>query len=247
MKTRRKVLVWGLIGLAAFLALAGVWWTLFEEHKLVFTQQELQQRIDEKLPLTTKNGVTIKSAQLNLEGDKIGLTVEASATKLKSEYAISAATEGELRYDPHRGSFYFKPDALTVLDAKVNETSVADKVDKAIDRWVTSPRLQKHTETLKAEAQALVQELVQKAAVMAFERVPVYTFPDSFKGNAARMMLTDVSVQDGSIVAVLSFWQLTLWVLLYGLVLLAAIGLAVGIVMCPEAAFVLFLFGAMDS
>lgn len=56
------------------------------------------------------------------------------------------------------------------------------------------------------------------------------------------MLLKDVEVKGGNVIAHLSIWQFTGWVLLYGVIFLVALGVAVALVLNPEfGAAVMFL------
>lgn len=243
----RKPLVLTIIAFVAVLALGGIWWGLFQTHTVTFTKAELQQRIDAKLPHTTKNGVTVSKADLDLSGNKITMTIEASTVKFGSEYKVTGTTTGELRYDSTRGSFYFFPDDLKVMDVQKNGNRVGAKVGAYLDKLAEkSTTLQQHKADLMAEAKELAQSLLTSAAQTVLERIPVYTFPDTFKGNTARMVLQSVTVTDSTIVATLSFWQLTVMVFIWALVALAAIGLFIACLANPDLALVVLLLGSVD-
>jgi hypothetical protein len=236
--TKRK-LAWAAIIFAAVVALVGIAWTFFGVHEIRMTQAEIQQKIDAKMPHTTKNGVTISNVRLDLADDKIGLALDASATKFHTEYAIGAQTKGTLRYNSAEGSFYFQPDLLKVTRVEANGASVSDKAGKFIDKWVDSKKINDNKAELMATAEEVVQSLVQKSADVVLTRVPVYTLPDNLKGNVVRVFLEDVEVKDGTVIAHLSIWQFTKWVFGFVVVLLIAVGLGIALNRNPEWGVVL--------
>lgn len=244
--TKRKI-AWGVIVVAFLFGIAGVAWNVFGLHDVKMTQQEIQQRIDLKMPHTTKHGVTVSSVQLDLTGDKIGLIIEASATKLKTNFVIKAETHGTLTYSNLDGTFHFKPDVLKVLDVRTNGESVATRFNRFVDKWVDSPKILENKDELAAMVSDLVNDAVHKSAVIALERVPVYKMPDTFKGQIARMFLKDVEVKQQTIIAHLSFWQFTKILILYGFVIVLAIGFTIALLACPEWGIPLLIIGSIGS
>jgi hypothetical protein len=218
----RKTIGWLVAFVMAVGAVVGVSWTLFGTHELTFTQSDLQGRIDQKMPFTSKNNVTVSKVGLDLSDNKIHLNIDASATKLRTEYGLSLYTAGTVRYDAERGAFFFKPDTLKVKDVTANEKSLGEKVGTFVEKF-GGDRLKERKAQLMVAAEALVQTAVQKAAEHALERVPVYTFPDTFKGQAARMSLKKVEIVNGTIHVTLSFTQLTMTVI--GYILLGIVSL----------------------
>jgi hypothetical protein len=210
-----KTRTWLTLAAAATIALVCAWWNVYGGSDIVLPQQELQQKIDAKLPFVTKSAVTVSQAQLDLSGDKIGLTVAASATRLHRTYTVQAQTRGTLRYDNLSGAFYFHPEALRVIDVQAGEVSVPGKASAIFDKFVTSEKLRADKQALMTEAAEIAQNSMQRAAESALERVPVYTLPQNFKGHVARMALSSVEVKDGSLIAHMSFLQFTGMVLVY--------------------------------
>lgn len=96
--SKRKT-AWVIAVLFLLIGAAGVAWNLFGLHDVKMTQAEVQQKIDVKMPFVTKNNVTVSSVQLDLTGDRIGLVIVASATKLKTQFIVKAETKGTLNYN----------------------------------------------------------------------------------------------------------------------------------------------------
>ncbi len=199
------------------------------------TRTELQQKIDLKMPHTTKNGVTVSSVQLDLTGDEnrtcdCGISYRSSRPTSSSK----AETKGTLTYNNMDGTFHFKPDELKLVDVKTNGESVANRVDRLVEKWVTSKKVLDNKDEVTKAAADLVNSMVQKSAEVTLEHMPVYKMPDTFKGNVARMFLKSVEVKDQTIIAHLSFWQFTKMLMLYGFILVLAIGFAIAMFTCPE-------------
>lgn len=239
--TLRKA-AWAAIIVVGLIALVGAGMSFFGVDSITMTQADLQQRIDAKMPHTTAKGITVSKVNLDLGGDKIALNISASATKFNTEYGIDASTRGTLIYDGSRGAFFFKPDNVKVGKISANGASVGEKVNKLIDKWVDSPKINANKDEIAAAAEAWAQEAITSSAAYVLNKVPVYTLPDNFKGNVVRMLLKDVEVKNGTVIAHLSIWQFTGWVLLYGVLFLVALGVAVALVLNPEfGAAVMFL------
>jgi hypothetical protein len=222
-----RKLAWAGIFVLLIVSVAGVAFGLFGKYTVVLPQHELQSKIDAKLPHTTKNGVTIASATLDLSGDTIGGAVHATTTKARQDLAVKGQTKGTLTYKPEEGAFYFRPDSIRLDEVSVNG-------------HVAGPR------TL-ALTQKGLDKLALEATQSALERFPVYRLPDTFKGDVTKLVLDSVEVKDGNVVAHLSFWRLTTTVFLYGILFVVAIILAFGLMMNPEALAAVMLFSALGG
>lgn len=239
--TKRKA-AWAAIIVVGLIAIVGAGMSFFGVDKITMSQADLQARIDAKMPHTTEKGITVSKVALDLAGDKIALNVSASAKKFNTEYGIDAATRGTLVYDGVRGAFFFKPDDVSIGKISANGASVGDKVNSFIDKWIDSPKVNANKDEIAAAAEKWAQEAITSSASYVLNRVPVYTLPDDFKGSVVRILLKDVEVKGGNVIAHLSIWQATGWVLFYGVVFLLVCGLAVALVLNPEfGAAVMFL------
>lgn len=229
----KRKFAWAAIFVALIIGIAGVCWNIFGFSEVKMSQAELQQRIDAKMPHTTKNGVTVSDVHLDLTGDVIALSLGAKATKLKTEFDIKAQTRGILTYNNLDGTFHFRPEELKLTDVKTNGESVANRLDRFVDKWVDSKKILDHKDELVHAAAGMVNTTIQAAAEKTLEHVAVYKLPDNLKGNVARMFLQSVEVKDGNVIAHLSFWQFTKMVMFYGFVLLLAIGMTIALMMNP--------------
>lgn len=243
----KRKFAWGAVVIALIIGVAGVAWNIFGLHEVKMTQSEVQQRIDVKMPFTTKNGVVIHSVAMDLTGDKIGLVIVATANKLKTEFTVKAQTQGSLTYNNLDGTFHFKPDQLKLVDVKTNGESVSTRLDSFVEKWVSSPKVLANKDELVKAGADLVNSMVQKSAEFTLERMPVYTLSDTFKGQMARMFLSSVEVKDQTVIAHLSFWQFTKMLIFYAFVIVVAIGFAIAMLACPEMFVAVAVIGSLGN
>lgn len=227
--TKRRIVRIALVCLI-LVSLFGIWWNFFGVHEIAMPEAELQQKIDAKLPHTTKNGITVSSARLDLSDNKTGIVVAASMTNtsgpvamLKGDFRVTAQTRGELRYDPGQGAFYFHPEDVSVHKVQHNNTTifeknVAGKIGNIIGNLTGA--------NVNAWAQSL-NSTMKAAAESVLDHTPVYTLPDNLKGNVVRAVLTKVEVRDGAVIAHISIWQFTGAVIGYAVLFVVALVLSV--------------------
>lgn len=241
---KRRTAFWGVTAVLLVVGVVGLLFTVFGSHTLTFTQAELQQKVDAKLPYTTaKHNVTVNGATVDLSGDRIGLVFEAETVKVGQDFKINAGTTGNLRYDVKEGSFYFTPQTLEMTNFEVNDKVFGRRFGQFLDRHLSSGLVERRQQ-LAAWAKTETTEKVQSAAEAALARIPVYTLKNDFKGNIARMTITNVEVKDSTLIVHLSFLQLTGFVLLYALLFVAALAFAVVLVLNPELGMVFIAFSS---
>lgn len=243
----KRKLVWTLTAILLLVGAVGVYWNFFAEQSITISQSELQSRIDAKMPFAAKHDVTVSKATVTL-GNDITLDFVASTKKFGKEYSLNGVGKGVLTYDNGRGAFYFKPEKLELKDFKANGAalSIGDKVGGLLDKWVDSPKVTANKQEIIEAAEAAGQKLVQRSAEAVLAVTPVYKIPDTLKGQTIRMFLQSVEVKDGNLIAHLSLWQFTASVLLFGLALLAAIGMAGALLLCPEWGIALVALGSIS-
>ncbi|MFA6210696.1 MAG: hypothetical protein WC714_14795 [Candidatus Obscuribacterales bacterium] len=248
--TKRK-LVWALSAILLLVGAVGVYWNFFAEQSITISQSDLQSRIDAKMPFAAKHGVTVSKATVIL-GNDITLDFVASTKKYGKEYSLNGVGKGVLTYDNGRGAFYFKPEKLELKDFKADGAGInigdkiGDKIGGLLDKWVDSPKINANKEEIVTAAEAIGQQLVQRSAETVLAVTPVYKIPDTLKGQTIRMFLQSVEVKDGNLVAHLSLWQFTVSVLIFGLALLAAIGMVGALLVCPEWGVALLVVGSIS-
>ncbi|MDP3507130.1 MAG: hypothetical protein Q8T09_03995 [Candidatus Melainabacteria bacterium] len=243
----KRMLAWTLATILLLVGAVGVYWNFFAEQSITISQSELQNRIDAKMPFAAKHGVTVSKATVVL-GNDITLDFVASTQKFGKEYSLNGAGKGVLTYDNSRGAFFFKPEKLELKDFKADGAgiSIGDKVGGLLDKWVDSPKITANKQEIVEAAEVASQRLVQRSAEAVLAITPVYKIPDTLKGQTIRMFLHSVEVKDGNLVAHLSLWQFTVSVLLFGLALLAAIGMVCALLVCPEWGVALLVLGSIS-
>jgi hypothetical protein len=231
--TRRHVL-W-LIGVVFLVGSAvGLYLGIQKFQHFTLTGGEIQQRIDKKLPHTTKNNVTVNSMHIELLKEGISLRFNAEGKRLRQEFNVTAHAMGKLNYDAHKGAFHFYPQNIEVEELAIRGGDVSDKVEKFIDKWVMSDKIVARKDVISSKVEEWVYSLIEGTARTALKNMAVYTLPDNLKGNVVRMMLTSVETQEGVLTAHLSFWQFTKMIIFYLVVLVAAIGFLAALLMNPE-------------
>lgn len=243
----KRMLAWTLATILLLVGAVGVYWNFFAEQSITISQSELQNRIDAKMPFAAKHGVTVSKATVVL-GNDITLDFVASTQKFGKEYSLNGAGKGVLTYDNSRGAFFFKPEKLELKDFKADGAgvSIGDKVGGLLDKWVDSPKITANKQEIVEAAEVAGQRLVQRSAEAVLAITPVYKIPDTLKGQTIRMFLHSVEVKDGNLVAHLSLWQFTVSVMLFGLALLAAIGMVCALLVCPEWGVALLVLGSIS-
>jgi hypothetical protein len=243
----KRMLAWTLATILLLVGAVGVYWNFFAEQSITISQSELQNRIDAKMPFAAKHGVTVSKATVVL-GNDITLDFVASTQKFGKEYSLNGAGKGLLTYDNSRGAFFFKPEKLELKDFKADGAgiSIGDKVGGLLDKWIDSPKITANKQEIVEAAEVAGQKLVQRSAEAVLAITPVYKIPDTLKGQTIRMFLHSVEVKDGNLVAHLSLWQFTVSVLLFGLALLAAIGMVCALLVCPEWGVTLLVLGSIS-
>lgn len=205
------------------LALVGLGWAVLGKHQVSMTQAEIQSKIDAQMPMTEKS-VTFSNVKLDLGGNKINLTLDATASAMGVECRMGGATRGTLRYDNSEGAFYFRPESLDITDFKAAGANVPDKVSGLIDKLDKKKDKDDDPKSgLMDKVKDTARELAQKGTERAFERMPIYTLQQDFKGSVVRAVLTDVEVKDGKVIAHLTLWQFSTIAAILALPIVAAI------------------------
>ncbi|MBY0359478.1 MAG: DUF1439 domain-containing protein [Candidatus Obscuribacterales bacterium] len=230
----KRLFAGGLAAVLFVISAAGIYLTFYGTYDVVLPQNELQQKIDAKLPHVTKNGVTVSKVQLDLSNDKIGFDVDASITKLGAEYALSSQTKGTLVYDNTKGEFFFLPDKLKLNDVKIGGTSVVGKVGQLLGKLKDPNKASPAQQEVRAAAEGMVQNFIQEASHKVMLSIPVYKLPDNFKGNVTNMLLKSVEVKNGNIIAHLSLAKYSKMVIVYIVMLIAAAVITTALILRPN-------------
>jgi hypothetical protein len=237
----KRTWVWLFTTVLAVVAAAGIVWGATSSFDKVLTQNQLQQKIDAKLPFTAKT-VTVENVQLSLADDKINLTFDASTVKFASQYAVSAATVGKLRYDSGRGAFFFSPEKVVLSNFSINDKVIGSKVGRFVDRMLGDSALAERKDALKETAHKVAENTIQEGSQMVLARIPLYTLKDDIKGTIIKMSLTGVEVRDNTLIAHISLWQLTMSVWIFGLMFVVSLVIAIALASSPAWGFTPLLF-----
>jgi len=159
-----------------------------EEFELRVTQQDLQERLDQKFPLTKKYlflvDVTYSNPRVTLVSgtNRVTFSLDAALGNLSS--ATSATIQGTaeivagVRYDPGRYEFYLVDPAISSFELQGLPESIAPKAQKAL--------------------QTVIQEYL--------DHFPIYRLqPTDIRKVTARMILKRVTVENGELVFTLGY------------------------------------------
>lgn len=238
--TKRR-LVWIFVAIFAIASIVGIIIAANAVHDITLTQTEVQKKIDDKLP-ATKDGITVKRVQVEFKENLLLLIIDGEGEKLGQKFSISVNARGTPYYDSSEGAFYFRPDDLQIMNLKLNGEDVSNKVEKFIDKYVDSEKINQNKNEISGTIEKWVRGVMGNIVTWTLMRIPIYTLPDTIKGNTVQMMLKSVEIHDGSVTLRLSFWQFTKMVAIYCFVLLLVITITICLAMYPEwgLAFVFF-------
>jgi Protein of unknown function (DUF1439) len=180
-----------IIGAVVLLLLAGVAGYFLmrgEEFEIRLTQQEIQERLDQKFPLTKKYlflvDVTYSNPRVTLVSgdDRVRLSLDAALGNLTPSNGdrIQGSSEvlAGVRYDAARYEFYLVDPVIGSLEINGLPESIAPKAQKAL--------------------QVVIQEYL--------DHFPIYKLPPTdIKKVTARMILKRVRVDNGELVFTLGY------------------------------------------
>ena len=243
--TKRK-LAWIVISLLGVVSLIGLVVGINSIQDITLTEQEVQSRVDGKLPLE-KNGMVLNGLQVNLENNLLNVVASFEGKKWGQEFSATINTDGTPYYNNLDGTFHFRPNKITVSEIRVRGEAVSTKVEKFIDKYVDSPKINQNAGEIATKIEEWVNGSIENTTTFALQRIPIYTLPDTLKGNTARMLLKSVDIGNDNLTLHLSFWQFTKMVLMYVLIFIVALAMAVAILMNPEWGMVLLFVGSIGD
>lgn len=243
--TKRK-LGWFLGTSFAVLSFLGIAYGIGRIENIALTENQVQTMIDSRLPLS-KGDVTVKNIQIQFLPGVIQLSFEAEGKKLKQNFSVAAQSTGELFYNNLDGTFHFHPHDIKVEKITFRDGEISEKVEKFIDHWVDSKKLTQNKEIVSAKTEEWVHSLIMSTVTWTLKKIPVYKLPDTIKGNAVRMTLKSVEIDEGKVTAHLSFWQLTKMIGIYCLVFITAIGMLGAFIMFPKLGMTALILGSFGD
>lgn len=207
---------------------------VFGKYEFSLSEDLIAEKIGEALPIQN-NGVEITDVVVDLssESNTVDLEASGSASRLGRTYEFTLTAVGVPEYQFTSGEFYFSPDGVRIVRLEqtggetVNETvsGLADRVRGLFpERTEQVDELQYAAEQLAPEIQAWLEGKAEIAAVYVLSRAPIYQLPNDTTGYAAQAVLDDVWVENDTLVVSLSLYRLGIWVILFFLAGILALG-----------------------
>jgi hypothetical protein len=192
----KRVLVRTLVIVLALLATAGMLWSMFGTSKLVFTESELQERLNQQLPRTVRD-VTIERIDVGLAESRLALRIAFQAIGLAPEGVGGPVDPGRaaLRAGKRHDAFRSRGDEHRSADNRRQERAAGRRRGPAAERAI-------------------------KAYLAAR---PVYRVKDDLKGVLLKAALVDVAIERDRLVVTFSIWNLTTTVAIFALLLIGAL------------------------
>ncbi len=202
----RRNLAWLLVALVGILSIAGMLWSSFGTSRAVFTESDLNARLNHELPRTIRI-VTIARVALNIADNRVALRIDLQTDVLHQPVSAVVTAIGVPRYDTHSEALYFDLD-----EAKIDRLTIAGKTVVDEDAIARS--------RLTDAVGPAVQRVAESAARTYLSAVPVYRLKNDLKGFALKAALSDVKIEQNALVVTFSLWNLTATVLIFALPLL---------------------------
>lgn len=231
--TNRK-LVWIVISLLGVASLIGLVVGMNTVQDITLTEREVQSKINDKLPFE-RNGITLNSLRVNLENNSLNVVASFEGKKWGQEFNATINTAGVPYYNNLDGTFYFRPDKITVRDIKVKGEAISTKVEKFIDKYAGSSKINQNTGEVGTKVEDWVNGSIESTTIFILQRIPIYTLPDTLKGNTVKILLKSVEINEDSFTLHLSFWQFTKMVMLYVVIFIIALAMPLTLIRNPDA------------
>jgi hypothetical protein len=216
----RRKLAWIVVALVGVLAAGGLLFSAFRTSKLVFTESEIQERLNRQLPKTVR-GVTVERVAAHLEENRLALRIEVEGAVVRQPISAVVSARGVPRYEARGAELYFDAD-----DIRVDQLTIAGRsVIGADDMAARTP--------LSAAAGPAVRRLAETAIKAYLATRPVYRFKDDFKGFVLKASLVDVTVGHDALVVTFSLWNLTVTCAILALVLIGLLSIVYLLVRHP--------------
>lgn len=208
-----------------------------------FVQEKLNKQMDRKVPLKGKGRFMIKSVtpksvkvEFNADGTVSTLAeVVGQIAFIRKNFTVVVRANGTPYYDEREKALYVRPGSFRVESFQYEGEPPAEMAERAIDRYLTNPGLQRLLRDGIPRAEEILNDIAERVATRTLERKAVYTPKDDLKGWVMKASLQ--SIQVGAQVLILKFSLVTLGLtaLFIGIVILIAIGLAIALIRKPEA------------
>ncbi len=146
----RRKLAWIVVTLVGILATGALFFSVFRTSKLVFTEPEIQERLNRQLRKTVR-GVTVERVATHLVENRLGLRIEVQGVLVRQPVSAVVSARGVPRYEARGAELYFDAD-----DIKIDQLTIAGR--NVIDADDTAAR-----RPLSAAAGPAVQRLAEAA------------------------------------------------------------------------------------
>ncbi len=233
-------------------SISGIVYGIKQVSDVVITQEEVQQKINAHLPLTEGN-ITINEAGVSFQSGKVNIMISAEGKKLGQPFSLTASSAIAVTYDNLSGEFVFIPNAVKVSSLKVRGKDISESVEGTIekvgkskrfgnwiaklDKYVPATELRDKIVAKKAEigekAELKAEAMIEKSAKWLLSKTPIRP-PNNLKSNVARMMLESIEIDNGKLIAHMSFWQLTKSVIAGAVLLIISLFLIGVLIIFPE-------------
>jgi hypothetical protein len=208
----RRKLAWIVVALVGVLATGGLFFSVFRTSKLVFTEPEIQERLNQELPKTVR-GVTVERVVAHLAENRLALRIEIQGAVLRQPISAIVSARGVPRYEARGAELYFDAD-----DIKIDQLTIAGRsVIGADDTAAHTP--------LSAAAGPAVQRLADAAIKGYLATRPVYRFKNDFKGFVLKASLVDVTIGHDALEVTFSLWNLTVTCAVFAFVLIGILSI----------------------
>ena len=206
----KRTLAWIVVAVVGVLAAGGLLFAMIGTSRLVFTEPEIQARLNQQLPRTIRE-VTIERVAVRLAEDRLALRIEISGTAMRQPVSATVSARGVPRYEAERAEVYFDADDVEIEQLTIAGRTVVGEPDGTGRRRV-------------ANAVASAVQRVAESAIKAYLAArPVYRFKDDFKGIVLKAALSDIAVERNTLVVTLSLWSLTATVAANALMLIIVV------------------------
>jgi hypothetical protein len=180
----KRILAWIFVLVFGLLSLGGLLWSMFGTNQLVFTQSEIQERLNRQLPRTVRD-VTIERVLVQLEENHLALRADIQGTVLRQLVSAVLLARGFPRYEASSGELHFDADNI-----EIEQVMIAGR-------------------NVPPAARAALQRVAEPALKTYLTMRPVYRFKDDFKGVVLKAALVDVAVERNTLAVTFSLWNLT--------------------------------------
>jgi uncharacterized membrane protein len=218
------------------LSLGAVFVSNYLENKISISEELIQEKANEKLPLSGNKGAVgyiVSEAKINLnDNGTITLNALGSSSVKDNSIKFNATLNSEIDFDRNAGQLFLYN--VTLIDLVLGEVIVSDKFEKyksiassifgkARVKQLNNFMKSDSADALKDKYTKKLTPLIQERVTKALEGKPIYTLnEENNKQAAVKYFIKDITVVEDTLLIDL--------VILYIISLIAIIGLAFGFI-----------------